>query len=54
MYLCVIWEQSVLSVYHVDSGDENQVVRLSGRDLYLLSYLVCPALEFVRVRSMMC
>lgn len=51
LFVCDLGK-SVLSVYHVDSGDQNQVV--SGRRLYLLSYLVWPSLEFFRVTPLMC
>lgn len=31
--------ESALSFYHVVSGDQTKVIRLDGKDLYLLSHL---------------
>jgi hypothetical protein len=43
---------SVLSFYHVGSGDDTQVSTLDSKCLYLLSHLAGPAVCFIMNKQM--
>lgn len=45
LYLRSNLEESVLFFQHVGSENRVQVMRLDGKDFYLLGHLACPAFQ---------